>query len=171
MEQQNQTETKYPELLWLDRISHLMDNSIPIPFTQRRFGLDAVAGLVPYAGDMTTFAVSGLLVLTITRHGVSFGVLLKMIWNIVLDATVGSIPTIPQGRRVTPLGRRWGSNVRSKRPCSVMACGWTPGPRRAIRPRAIFTKAGARKGGWAVIASRAMGASKVRPALFPPAPN
>ena len=94
MEQQNQTETKYPELLWLDRISHLMDNSIPIPFTQRRFGLDAVAGLVPYAGDMTSFAVSGLLVFTITRHGVSFGVLLKMIWNIILDAMVGSIPIL-----------------------------------------------------------------------------
>jgi Domain of unknown function (DUF4112) len=96
MEQQNQTqtETKYPELLWLDRISHLMDNSIPVPFTQRRFGLDAVAGLVPYAGDMTSFAVSGLLIFTITRHGVSFGVLLKMIGNIILDAVVGSVPIV-----------------------------------------------------------------------------
>jgi Domain of unknown function (DUF4112) len=91
---QNQAETKYPELLWLDRISHLMDNSIPIPFTQRRFGLDAVAGLVPYAGDMTSFAVSGLLIFTITRHGVSFGILLKMIGNIILDAVVGSVPIV-----------------------------------------------------------------------------
>jgi hypothetical protein len=85
---------KYPELRIMDGISTIMDNAIPIPFTQKRFGLDALLGLVPNAGDILSLGISGLLILTILRHGVSFTVLLKMIGNIVLDAAVGSIPIL-----------------------------------------------------------------------------
>lgn len=93
-QQNNTTEEKYPELRIMDGISTIMDNAIPIPFTQKRFGLDALIGLVPNAGDILSLGISGLLILTILRHGVSFSVLLKMIGNIILDASVGSIPIL-----------------------------------------------------------------------------
>jgi hypothetical protein len=91
---EQKTKEQYPELQWLDRVAHWMDNSIPIPFLNYRIGLDAVVGLIPGVGDATTLAVSGLMILAITRHGVSFWVLLKMVWNIILDALVGSIPVL-----------------------------------------------------------------------------
>src|SRR5688500_10960549 len=37
----------------LDTLSYVLDNSIPIPGTRRRFGLDALIGLVPGVGDAT----------------------------------------------------------------------------------------------------------------------
>jgi hypothetical protein len=91
---QNSAQQPIPELKMMDFISNVMDNAIPIPFTQRRFGLDAVIGLIPSAGDLTSLGISGLLILTVLRHGVSFSVLLKMIWNIILDASVGTIPIL-----------------------------------------------------------------------------
>lgn len=90
----NSNEPHYPELKAMEVISNIMDNAIPIPFTKHRFGLDAVMGLIPSAGDLTSLGISGLLILTILRHGVSFSVLLKMIWNIILDASVGTIPLL-----------------------------------------------------------------------------
>jgi Domain of unknown function (DUF4112) len=91
---QEQEQKTIPELKMMDFIANVMDNAIPIPFTQRRFGLDALMGLIPSAGDLTSLGISGLLILTILRHGVSFSVLLKMIWNIILDASVGTIPIL-----------------------------------------------------------------------------
>lgn len=93
-EQQQLFLTKYPEFRMLDFVSNAMDNAIPVPFTKRRFGLDALIGLVPTAGDMASLGVSGILLLTVVRHGVSFSILLRMIWNIVLDAAVGVIPVV-----------------------------------------------------------------------------
>jgi hypothetical protein len=92
--QSDQLKKDYPELAFMDGIATIMDNAIPIPFTNRRFGLDALVGLIPTVGDLLSLGISGLLILTILRHGVSFTVLLKMIWNIILDASVGSIPII-----------------------------------------------------------------------------
>ncbi len=85
---------KFPELKWLDHVSNLMDNSIPVPFTKRKFGVDALIGLVPNVGDLASFSISGLVIFIITRYGVSLPVMLKMIWNIILDASVGSIPIL-----------------------------------------------------------------------------
>lgn len=93
-QQQQNLGEKYPELRIMDGVATIMDNAIPIPFTQKRFGLDALIGLVPNAGDILSLGISGMLILTILRHGVSFSVLLKMIGNIILDASVGSIPIL-----------------------------------------------------------------------------
>ncbi len=91
---QDQFKKEFPELAFMEGIATVMDNAIPIPFTKKRFGLDAVVGLVPTAGDLLSLGISGVLILTVLRHGVSFSVLLKMIWNIILDASVGTIPIL-----------------------------------------------------------------------------
>ena len=80
------------QLQGLDNFSKLLDTSFRIPFTNIRFGVDFLVGLVPYAGDVLSFMFSAGLVITMARHGVTSQVIAKMIWNIILDTLVGSIP-------------------------------------------------------------------------------
>lgn len=81
-----------PEFKYLDHLSALLDSQFRIPGTQIRFGLDFLIGLVPYAGDVVTFGISGLLVIAMARHGASGMVIVKMLWNILIDTLVGAIP-------------------------------------------------------------------------------
>ena len=75
-------------------LAWLLDNSIPIPGTGRRIGLDAVIGLVPFLGDL----LSGGLGLVIVARGVQRGlpnvVLARMLTNVALDFVIGSVPLI-----------------------------------------------------------------------------
>jgi hypothetical protein len=82
------------EFKTIDTISSLLDNKFKIPFTDIRFGVDFLIGLIPTVGDILSLGISGILLIAIIRHGVSVGMLFKMIGNIVLDATVGSIPIL-----------------------------------------------------------------------------
>lgn len=85
----------YPkEFKLLDSMSDLLDSRFRIPGTDIRFGLDFLVGLVPYAGDLITFAFSGVLVTSMARNGASGMVVLKMLGNILLDTLVGSIPIL-----------------------------------------------------------------------------
>lgn len=78
----------------MDYIARLMDNKFVIPGTNFRFGLDGLLGLIPGIGDLSTFAVSGYVVLLMARNGASGYVLARMILNIVIDAGLGAIPVI-----------------------------------------------------------------------------
>ena len=84
----------YPEFLWIDRMSSVLDNQFRIPFTQIRFGVDFLIGLIPTAGDWLSFGISSILVFAMMRRGIGVGMLLTMLGNIILDATVGSIPIL-----------------------------------------------------------------------------
>jgi hypothetical protein len=78
----------------LERLAKLMDSQFRIPGTDFRFGLDGLIGLIPGAGDLSTFAVSGYMVLILAQNGASGYVLARMIVNILIDAIIGSIPLI-----------------------------------------------------------------------------
>jgi len=80
------------ELTWIDRITDLMDSKFRIPGTKTTFGLDPIIGLVPYFGEVVTFGISGLLVLSMVRHGASGKVILKMLGNLTIDAISGLVP-------------------------------------------------------------------------------
>ena len=82
------------EFKYLDAMSDLLDSRFRIPGTDIRFGLDFLVGLVPYAGDVVTFAFSGMLVVAMARNGASGMVVVKMLGNILLDGAVGSIPVL-----------------------------------------------------------------------------
>ncbi len=82
------------KLKWVETISRLMDSQFVLPGTKFRFGLDPILGLVPFLGDISTFAVSGALVLTMARHGASRALVIRMVVNIVLDLIIGSIPIL-----------------------------------------------------------------------------
>ncbi len=71
-----------------------MDSQFKVPGTNFRFGLDGLIGLIPGAGDLTTFAVSGYMLLIMAKNGASGFVLARMVLNVLLDAAIGSIPIL-----------------------------------------------------------------------------
>jgi hypothetical protein len=83
-----------PELLWVERVSRLLDSKFRIPGTSIRFGLDPVFGLLPVAGDLAAMTISLSLIYTMYRYGASGRLVAKMILNVLLDASIGSIPLI-----------------------------------------------------------------------------
>ena len=82
------------ELRHLDSLAKLMDSQFRLPGTRFRFGLDAIIGLIPGAGDLSMFAISGYMIMVMSRNGASGFVLARMIMNVVVDALVGMIPFI-----------------------------------------------------------------------------
>lgn len=83
-----------PNFKWLDAISRTMDSKFRLPGTKFTFGLDPLLGLIPFAGDITAFAISGSLVLYMVKYGVSRKVIILMILNVVVDTIIGSIPLL-----------------------------------------------------------------------------
>jgi hypothetical protein len=83
-----------PEFKWLDTATKLLDNQFRIPGTDIRFGFDSLIGLIPGIGDIATLSISGVLVTVMARKGASGMVLVKMIWNIVIDSVIGTIPIL-----------------------------------------------------------------------------
>jgi hypothetical protein len=82
------------EMQNMDLISRWMDSIFKIPGTNFRFGLDGILGLIPGAGDISTLAVSGYLIVLMARNGASGYVLARMVLNVGIDALIGSIPLI-----------------------------------------------------------------------------
>lgn len=82
------------KLKWVESMSKILDSQFRFPGTNFRFGLDPILGIIPVAGSLASFAISAGLVLTMARHGVSRKVVILMVLNILLDATIGSIPIL-----------------------------------------------------------------------------
>jgi hypothetical protein len=75
-------------------IAKLMDSQFRIPGTGVKFGLDALIGLIPGAGDFATFLISGYMVTVMANNGASGFLLARMVLNIVIDSLIGSIPIL-----------------------------------------------------------------------------
>jgi hypothetical protein len=84
----------HPALRHVQRLAKLMDAQFSIPGTNYRFGLDGLLGLIPGAGDLSTFAVSGYMIWIMANNGASGFVLARMVLNVLVDALVGSIPIL-----------------------------------------------------------------------------
>jgi hypothetical protein len=80
------------ELRWLEGIATLMDNQFRIPFTNYRFGLDALIGIVPGLGDIAGLGISLILFGIMFKKGAGPIIILQMLGNIVVDALVGTVP-------------------------------------------------------------------------------
>ncbi|RDI71613.1 DUF4112 domain-containing protein [Halopelagius longus] len=75
-------------------VARLFDDSIPVPGTDFRIGIDPVLGALPVAGDVVSAGFSLYIVLESARLGVSFTTLLKMLATITIDAVGGSVPIL-----------------------------------------------------------------------------
>jgi hypothetical protein len=78
----------------LERLSWMMDDLFRIPGIGWRFGLDALAGLIPGFGDTATSLVSFYILVSAVRYRVPKVTLLRMGLNIALDYAVGALPVV-----------------------------------------------------------------------------
>lgn len=76
----------------VEALAWLLDNSIPVPGTGRRFGIDALIGLVPGIGDVVSGAIGLVVVWRGSRMGLPRIVVARMLLNALLDVAVGAIP-------------------------------------------------------------------------------
>ncbi|MCC9167808.1 DUF4112 domain-containing protein [Pontibacter harenae] len=81
-------------LKWVEYMVSIMDNQFRFPGTKWRFGLDPILGLLPVVGDLASFSMSAVIVLTMAKHGASGKLVALMLVNIALDALIGSIPLL-----------------------------------------------------------------------------
>jgi hypothetical protein len=73
-------------------IARLLDAQFRVPLTRWRFGLDAVIGLVPGAGDIATALVGAYGLAVAWQLGAPASIHVRMVLNLLLDAGVGTIP-------------------------------------------------------------------------------
>ena len=75
-------------------VANLLDDSIRVPGTEFRIGIDPILGILPGAGDAVAAAMSVYIVLESARLGVPFLTLLRMMANVTLDFAIGSVPVV-----------------------------------------------------------------------------
>lgn len=75
-------------------VARVLDDSVRIPGTEFRIGLDPVLGLLPVAGDAVSGALSLYIVVESARLGVSFRTLVRMLAHIAIDVAGGSVPVV-----------------------------------------------------------------------------
>ena len=78
----------------LRKLSRLLDNAFGIPGTSYRIGLDPILGLVPGAGDFMGTALSTYIVIEAARLGLPRATLGRMVFNILCESVVGTIPVV-----------------------------------------------------------------------------
>ena len=89
-------------------VARLLDDSIRLPGTEFKIGLDPIVGVLPVAGDAVAAALSGYIVLESARLGVSYLTLLRMLANVGVDFAVGSVPVVGDIFDIA-----WKANVRN----------------------------------------------------------
>lgn len=101
-------------------IAYVLDESIPIPGTPFRVGIDPLIGVLPVSGDLVGAGLSLYLVAEAGRLGVSTPTLARMLANVSVDLLIGSIPVIG-----TLFDASWKAN---KRNYELAVADLSPGP-------------------------------------------
>ncbi|MDY6764212.1 MAG: DUF4112 domain-containing protein [Halobacteria archaeon] len=83
-----------PALRRVEVLSYVLDNSIRIPGTRYRIGLDPIIGLLPGIGDTAGSVLSAYIVLESARLGASLATLSRMVINILVESVLGSLPLV-----------------------------------------------------------------------------
>src|SRR6187397_3012593 len=76
----------------IEAMEELLERSFVIPGTKFPVGLDAVAGLIPVAGDVLAAAMGAWLIWEAHNLGVPKWKLWRMAGNVAFDTAVGAIP-------------------------------------------------------------------------------
>jgi len=78
----------------IDALATLLDTALVIPGTGVRFGLDALIGFFPVAGDIITTALSLFIVHEAYQLGAPGHVIARMLGNVALDGVFGAVPLV-----------------------------------------------------------------------------
>jgi hypothetical protein len=92
----------------LRRWAVLLDSAFRIPGTRFRFGLDAIIGLIPGIGDITTPTFSALILIQAVRMRLPLVVQARMVLNAALDMVLGLVPLVGD---LVDIG--WKANLRN----------------------------------------------------------
>lgn len=78
----------------LRRYAVLLDSQFRVPGTNIRFGLDAIVGLIPGLGDISTPVFAALLLMQGVRMRLPAVVQARMVLNAAIDMLVGFVPIV-----------------------------------------------------------------------------
>ena len=78
----------------IHRVTHVLDELVPLPGTHHRFGLDPAIGLIPVVGDVFAAIIGSWVILEAARFGVPRIVIGRMVVNLSVDLAIGAIPLI-----------------------------------------------------------------------------
>ncbi len=73
-------------------VARILDESIEIPGTSWRIGIDPIVGLVPGIGDLLSAIASAWIILVGIRLGAPGSVVARMALNVAIDTIVGAVP-------------------------------------------------------------------------------
>ena len=88
------TPPRDPALVALRKWATLLDAAFRVPGTTFRFGLDAIIGLIPGAGDIGTAFFSVMILLHAVRLKIPKVVIGRMLLNSGLDMLAGTVPLV-----------------------------------------------------------------------------
>ena len=92
----------------LRRWAVLLDSAFRVPGTSIRFGLDAIVGLIPGIGDISTPAFATLILLQAVRMRLPVVVQARMVLNAAIDMLIGLVPILGD---LVDIG--WKANLRN----------------------------------------------------------
>jgi hypothetical protein len=95
----------------LIQIAYILDNSIPIPGTNYRFGIDPLLGLLGIVGGTGDFiggALAAYIVIGAAQMGLPPSIIWQMVGNILFDSVVGLVPGVGDALDFT-----WKANSRN----------------------------------------------------------
>lgn len=78
----------------LRRYAVLLDSQFRVPGTNIRFGLDAIVGLIPGIGDISTPVFAAVLLLQGVRMRLPIVVQARMVLNAAIDMLFGFVPVL-----------------------------------------------------------------------------
>ena len=78
----------------LRRLSGILDKVITIPGTSIHLGIDPILGIIPWFGDFLGLLLSSYIILEAAQIGVPAGILIQMLFNILVDSLIGTIPAV-----------------------------------------------------------------------------
>lgn len=88
------TEKRRACLARVERLARYTDTGLRIPFTDIRFGLDAVLGLIPVGGDLAGLLLSLYLYSEAAAAGAPGRIKRRMLRNALIDVLGGLVPVI-----------------------------------------------------------------------------
>lgn len=92
----------------LRRFAHWMDEGIRLPGIGLRVGLDPIIGLVPGIGDAAGAVLGAWILVEAARLRASRATLVRIVYNIAVDALSGTIPLLGDAFDVF-----WKTNLRN----------------------------------------------------------
>lgn len=100
-----------PELARAKAAAHLLDESLKIPGTNLRVGLDPLAGVLPVSGDLVAAVGSLYIVFQGVRLGLPRDAIAKMLALTAVDTVVGSVPVLGTVFDAAWKANKWNASI------------------------------------------------------------